>query len=102
MCQACRYPDLYLTIPSAHERSCAFRLPYLKFEMMSAIELQRALPELVKTASTMLASFGEGKATIESVRDAMRASRACSDALARFAPRKQHPVGAANAARSWK
>lgn len=101
MCDACNHPQ-FLTIPGAHDRDCAVRVPYLRLERLSAAELRAELPGLARVERERIAEHLAGKCALSAVHDAIRAHRACSDALARFQPRLTSKLCAATVARSWK
>ena len=95
---------MYLTIPSAHDLNCAARAPYARFGAMSQAELRALLPAMAKAGMDAATAHAK-EPTAErraAMLDALRASRACSDALSLFAPRRARPTQAARAYRSWR
>ena len=103
MCQACSIQQFDL-IPSAHEPSCAKRAPFARFERMASPDLRTELPALVADESKLRNAWlaAPSAEALTALHNAMRSTRACSDALAKLRPLKARPVGAARAARSWR
>lgn len=89
MCDACKAPDLYDTIPAAHDRACPVRAPYLRFETMPLADLRAALPALREEHGTAVAMYLErpdDTGVRLHMKDTGRALRAATDALAKFRP----------------